>query len=136
MASLPSATASAIGICKPDQTAVSVSLRSSHSASCFYTTADLRSNGLASSTVRDATGPTSTHFIYTQSVFIATLQDTGEVVRAWGDGQLAMPHGLAVDARSGEVWVTDVGRHQVGSGSWYRVLFDRCSCFELHHVVL
>ena len=136
MASLPSAIASAIGICKPNHTAVSVSLRSSHTTSCFYATAELRSNGLASSTVCDALGPTSTHFMYNQPVFFATLQDTGEVVRAWGDGQLAMPHGLAVDARSGAVWVTDVGRHQVGSGSWYRVLFDQCSCFEPHHMVL
>ena len=66
MASHPSTIASAIGICKPDQTAVSVSLRSSHSTSCFYTTAELRCNGLASSTARDATSPTSTHFMYNQ----------------------------------------------------------------------
>jgi peptidylamidoglycolate lyase len=37
---------------------------------------------------------------------------TGEIVRSWGDGMFETPHGLAVDSRD-NVWVTDVGLHQV-----------------------
>jgi peptidylamidoglycolate lyase len=37
---------------------------------------------------------------------------TGAVVRAWGAGRFAMPHGLTVDRR-GHVWLTDVALHQV-----------------------
>ncbi len=39
--------------------------------------------------------------------------DTGRVLGAWGAGALAMPHMLSLD-REGNVWVADVGRHQVG----------------------
>ena len=54
------------------------------------------------------------------------------MVRAWGDGQLSMPHGLAVDARSGAVWVTDVGRHQVGLGLQIQGS-DHCCCVAISH---
>ena len=37
---------------------------------------------------------------------------TGKLVASWGDGMFATPHGLAVDSRD-NVWVTDVGHHQV-----------------------
>ena len=37
---------------------------------------------------------------------------TGELVRSWGDGMFETPHGLAADSED-NVWVTDVGLHQV-----------------------
>lgn len=37
---------------------------------------------------------------------------SGRFLREWGAGQVAMPHGLTVDAE-GAVWVTDVALHQV-----------------------
>ena len=37
---------------------------------------------------------------------------TGKLVASWGDGMFATPHGLAVDVKD-NVWVTDVGHHQV-----------------------
>jgi len=37
---------------------------------------------------------------------------SGRVLRSWGGGEFIMPHGLTVD-RQDNVWVTDVGRHQV-----------------------
>ena len=38
--------------------------------------------------------------------------DTGEQIAAWGAGQFVMPHGLTIDADD-NVWLTDVGAHQV-----------------------
>ena len=37
---------------------------------------------------------------------------TGKRLEAWGAGRFIMPHGLTVD-REGNVWLTDVGLHQV-----------------------
>jgi len=37
---------------------------------------------------------------------------TGKLLASWGEGIFIMPHGLTVD-RQDNVWVTDVGRHQV-----------------------
>jgi len=37
---------------------------------------------------------------------------TGEVVQAWGEDLFVMPHGLEIDAAD-NIWVTDVGLHQV-----------------------
>jgi len=37
---------------------------------------------------------------------------TGRLVASWGKGLFIMPHGLSLD-REGNVWVTDVGAHQV-----------------------
>lgn len=37
---------------------------------------------------------------------------TGKMVRAWGGATFIMPHGLSVDSRD-NVWLTDVGTHQV-----------------------
>lgn len=39
-------------------------------------------------------------------------KDSGTVVESWGDRLFIMPHGLTVDAEN-NVWVTDVGLHQV-----------------------
>lgn len=36
----------------------------------------------------------------------------GRVLTRWGAGLFVMPHGLSVD-RAGDIWVTDVGLHQV-----------------------
>ena len=37
---------------------------------------------------------------------------TGKLVKSWGAGMIGKAHGLAVD-RSDNVWLTDIGRHQV-----------------------
>ena len=37
---------------------------------------------------------------------------TGAILRSWGSGLFSMPHGLTVD-RENNVWLTDVGLHQV-----------------------
>jgi len=37
---------------------------------------------------------------------------TGKLLAEWGAGEFVMPHGLTVD-RENNVWLTDVGRHQV-----------------------
>lgn len=39
-------------------------------------------------------------------------KETGELKEAWGENFFIMPHGLSVD-KDNNVWVTDVGRHQV-----------------------
>lgn len=39
-------------------------------------------------------------------------QKTGKILNSWGDSMFIMPHGLTVDANN-NVWVTDVGLHQV-----------------------
>jgi peptidylamidoglycolate lyase len=38
--------------------------------------------------------------------------DNGALVRSWGGGMFIMPHGLKIDQQS-NIWVTDVGLHQV-----------------------
>lgn len=38
--------------------------------------------------------------------------DSGVVLRTWGDNRFIMPHGLSIDADD-NVWLTDVGTHQV-----------------------
>ena len=38
--------------------------------------------------------------------------DSGRILASWGDGMFTTPHGLSVDHRD-NVWVTDVGNHQV-----------------------
>ena len=38
--------------------------------------------------------------------------ETGEMVTEWGGNMFVMPHGLSIDAED-NVWLTDVGRHQV-----------------------
>ena len=37
---------------------------------------------------------------------------TGDLIAEWGRNMFVMPHGLAVDSGD-NVWLTDVGRHQV-----------------------
>lgn len=37
---------------------------------------------------------------------------TGKLLASWGTGEFIMPHGLTLD-REDNVWLTDVGRHQV-----------------------
>lgn len=39
-------------------------------------------------------------------------RNTGKVIHSWGDNLFIMPHGLTVD-KNDNVWVTDVGLHQV-----------------------
>lgn len=39
-------------------------------------------------------------------------RNTGKVINSWGANMFYMPHGLTLDSE-GNIWVTDVGRHQV-----------------------
>lgn len=43
---------------------------------------------------------------------IAVLDSGGKLIASWGKNLFIMPHGLSLD-RAGNVWVTDVGAHQV-----------------------
>jgi peptidylamidoglycolate lyase len=38
--------------------------------------------------------------------------DTGELIAEWGRSMFIMPHGLSID-NADNIWVTDVGRHQI-----------------------
>jgi peptidylamidoglycolate lyase len=38
--------------------------------------------------------------------------ETGELISEWGQNLFVMPHGLSIDGTD-NIWVTDVGRHQV-----------------------
>ena len=38
--------------------------------------------------------------------------ETGRLINSWGDGMFATAHGLTVDSQD-NIWVTDVGHHQV-----------------------
>src|SRR5215213_5906993 len=37
---------------------------------------------------------------------------SGKLLASWGAGEYIMPHGLTLD-REDNVWITDVGRHQI-----------------------
>jgi peptidylamidoglycolate lyase len=39
-------------------------------------------------------------------------KDNGKLINSWGNGLFVMPHGLKVD-RENNIWITDVGLHQV-----------------------
>jgi peptidylamidoglycolate lyase len=50
---------------------------------------------------------------YIQAKTILLLdRESGKVMNSWGDNMFVMPHGLTVD-NDNNVWVTDVGLHQV-----------------------
>lgn len=48
--------------------------------------------------------------------------------RGWGEGQLVMPHSIAVDGASGDVWVTDVALHQVIAARSGRLQYQTLTC--------
>ena len=43
---------------------------------------------------------------------ILVFDRDGKFLRSWGDDHIKTPHGLRIDP-AGNVWVTDVGNHQV-----------------------
>lgn len=43
---------------------------------------------------------------------VLCVDAAGKLLRAWGDEEIGVPHGLRVD-RQDNVWVTDMGRHRV-----------------------
>lgn len=47
-----------------------------------------------------------------ENTIIAFNRKTGQIAYEWGSGMFYMPHGLTIDADD-NVWVTDVGLHQV-----------------------
>lgn len=78
-------------------------------------------------------------FIQSNTVTVFNC-NTGKVLRSWGKGLFAMPHGLCIDSK-GNYWLTDVGLHQIfkytpdgqlllklgeaGVPGWDRVHFDK-----------
>src|SRR5690349_11311215 len=50
-------------------------------------------------------------FIASPTVLVLN-SETGEAIAQWGEGTFVMPHGLTVDDQD-NVWLTDVGLHQV-----------------------
>jgi peptidylamidoglycolate lyase len=55
--------------------------------------------------------PMPTSFITDNTITIFDRQ-SGKILNSWGDTLFVMPHGLTVD-RNNNIWVTDVGLHQV-----------------------
>jgi peptidylamidoglycolate lyase len=47
-----------------------------------------------------------------QKTVLVLDRETGKVINSWGDHLFIMPHGLTVDSAN-NVWLTDVGLHQV-----------------------
>lgn len=54
--------------------------------------------------------------MYTDKIMENTISEfdaqTGELLNSWGSNRFIMPHGLEIDQK-GQIWVTDVGLHQV-----------------------
>lgn len=50
-------------------------------------------------------------FISSQTILLLD-RNSGKILKSWGDNLFIMPHGLTVD-RFNNVWVTDVGLHQI-----------------------
>jgi peptidylamidoglycolate lyase len=48
----------------------------------------------------------------TKKTILLVDKESGQLLNSWGDGLFIMPHGLTVD-KDNNVWVTDVGLHQV-----------------------
>lgn len=48
----------------------------------------------------------------TESTLLVLSSSTGELIRSWGAGLFVMPHGLKIDQQN-NIWLTDVGLHQV-----------------------
>lgn len=55
--------------------------------------------------------PMPRSFINSKTILMLDGQ-TGEIIKSWGAGVFIMPHGLTVD-KDNNIWVTDVGLHQV-----------------------
>lgn len=55
--------------------------------------------------------PMPKSFITSKTILLLDRQ-TGKILNSWGDNLFIMPHGLTVDMNN-NVWVTDVGLHQV-----------------------
>jgi len=53
--------------------------------------------------------PTS---IIKENTILVLNKETGRIINSWGSGRFVMPHGLTVDRRN-NIWLTDVGLHQV-----------------------
>lgn len=60
---------------------------------------------------RKWTTPFPDSFIAQNTVF-ELENETGKIIHAWGANYFIMPHGLTVDKKN-NVWLTDVGLHQV-----------------------
>jgi peptidylamidoglycolate lyase len=48
----------------------------------------------------------------TSNTILIIENKTGKILNSWGDSVFVMPHGLTVD-RHNNIWVTDVGLHQI-----------------------
>jgi peptidylamidoglycolate lyase len=49
----------------------------------------------------------------TENTVIELDGETGRVILQWGSNMFYLPHGLHIDAASGNIWLTDVALHQV-----------------------
>lgn len=56
-------------------------------------------------------GPMPSDYIDSNTILVIDRK-TGKIKNSWGAGLFIMPHGLTVD-RENNIWVTDVGLHQV-----------------------
>ena len=67
-----------------------------------------------------------------QAVIQTYDQATGDVLDRWGEDLFYLPHGITIDSQ-GNVWLTDVGSHQVLkvgiTKKSFKVLFDNLTSF-------
>lgn len=52
-----------------------------------------------------------------EAVVLNMNPDTGKILARWGADVFYLPHSISVD-QYGNVWVVDVGRHQVRGVAW------------------
>jgi peptidylamidoglycolate lyase len=55
-----------------------------------------------------------------QKTIFVIGKNNGELIKSWGDSLFIMPHGLKVDPDN-NIWVTDVGYHQIFKFSYWRI---------------
>jgi len=56
--------------------------------------------------------PKTNHNVFKGPTILAFNATSGELKSMWGENMFWMPHGLTVD-KYDNIWVTDVGLHQV-----------------------
>ena len=55
---------------------------------------------------------TRKYSVIPEDTIVVLNSNTGKFVKSWGAHMFYMPHGITVDPM-GDIWVTDVARHQV-----------------------
>ncbi len=59
--------------------------------------------------------------IIAENTIVTLDRNTGKVLKSSGSNMFYMPHGITLDS-DGNVWVTDVARHQVFIKNYYNLI--------------